>query len=148
MVDRFGELPEEVRHLLDVVEIKGLAKQAGLQQLDAGPKGAVITFRKNQFANPEGLVAFMQKSRGGVRMQPDHKLVFKADWDLPEARLAGVRGWCASSPRSPGRRRRQRRVGQAKRRPTVAGAAFRPITFAPTTRYPHRSRPAAGSTGT
>ena len=91
LVDRFGELPEEVRHLLDVVEIKGLARQAGLQQVDAGPKGAVIAFRKNQFANPEGLVAFMQKSRGGVRMQPDHKLVFKADWDLPEARLKGVR---------------------------------------------------------
>ena len=26
LVDRFGELPEEVKHLLDVVEIKGLAK--------------------------------------------------------------------------------------------------------------------------
>jgi transcription-repair coupling factor (superfamily II helicase) len=74
------------------VEIKGLAKQAGLQQLDAGPKGAVITFRKNQFANPEGLVAFMGRSKGGVRLQPDHKLVYKSDWDLPEARLAGVRG--------------------------------------------------------
>jgi transcription-repair coupling factor (superfamily II helicase) len=91
LVDRFGELPDEVRQLLDVVEIKGLARQAGLQQVDAGPKGAVIAFRKNQFANPEGLVLFMQKSRGGVRMQPDHKLVFKADWDLPEARLKGVR---------------------------------------------------------
>ena len=78
-------------HLLDVVEIKGLARQAGLQQVDAGPKGAVIGFRKNQFANPEGLVAFMQKSRGGVKLQPDHKLVFKADWDLPEERLKGVR---------------------------------------------------------
>jgi transcription-repair coupling factor (superfamily II helicase) len=51
----------------------------------------VISFRKNQFANPEGLVLFMQKSRGGIRMQPDHKLVFKADWDLPELRLKGVR---------------------------------------------------------
>jgi transcription-repair coupling factor (superfamily II helicase) len=91
LADRFGELPDEVCHLLDVVEIKGLARQAGLQQVDAGPKGAVIVFRKNQFANPEGLVAFMQKSRGGVRMQPDHKLVFKADWDTPEARLKGVR---------------------------------------------------------
>jgi transcription-repair coupling factor (superfamily II helicase) len=91
LVDRFGELPDEVRHLMDVVEIKGLAKQGGLQQLDAGPKGAVITFRKNQFANPEGLVAFMAKSRGGVRLQPDHKLVYKADWPTPEARLQGVR---------------------------------------------------------
>ncbi len=33
----------------------------------------------------------MQKSRGMVKLQPDHKLVFKADWDLPEARLKGVR---------------------------------------------------------
>ena len=91
LVDRFGELPEEVKHLLDVVEIKGLARQAGLQQVDAGPKGAVIAFRKNQFANPAGLVAFMQKSAGRVKLQPDHKLVFRADWPLPEERLRGVR---------------------------------------------------------
>ncbi|KAB2912285.1 MAG: transcription-repair coupling factor [Hyphomicrobiaceae bacterium] len=91
LVDRFGELPQEVVHLLDIVEIKGLARQAGLQQVDAGPKGAVIGFRRNQFANPEGLIALMQKSRGGVKLQPDHKLVFKADWDLPDKRLAGVR---------------------------------------------------------
>ena len=25
------------------------------------------------------------------KLQPDHKLVFRAEWDLPEARLAGVR---------------------------------------------------------
>jgi transcription-repair coupling factor (superfamily II helicase) len=91
LVDRFGELPDEVKHLFDVMEIKGLARQAGLAQVDAGPKGAVIAFRKNQFANPEGLVLFMQKSRGGVRMQPDHKLVFKADWPQPSDRLRGVR---------------------------------------------------------
>ena len=95
LVDRFGELPTEVTHLLDVMEIKGLARIAGLAQVDAGPKGAVIGFRKNQFANPEGLVAFMQKSRGNVKMQADHKLVFKADWDLPETRLKGVRALVA-----------------------------------------------------
>jgi transcription-repair coupling factor (superfamily II helicase) len=91
LVDRFGELPDEVKHLLDVMEIKALAKQAGLQAVDVGPKGAVITFRKNQFANPEGLVAFMAKSKGGVRLQTDHKLVFKADWPTAGLRLTGVR---------------------------------------------------------
>jgi transcription-repair coupling factor (superfamily II helicase) len=91
LVDRFGELPEEVRHLLDVVEIKGLAKEAGLQSLDAGPKGAVVAFRKNQFANPEGLIAFLGRSKGAARLQPDHRLVLRADWATPAARLAGVR---------------------------------------------------------
>jgi transcription-repair coupling factor (superfamily II helicase) len=91
LVDRFGELPEEVKHLLDVVEIKGFAKQGGLQNVDVGPKGAVIGFRKNQFANPPGLVAFVAKSKSAARLQPDHKLVYKAEWATPAARLNGVR---------------------------------------------------------
>jgi transcription-repair coupling factor (superfamily II helicase) len=91
LVDRFGELPAEVRHLFDVMEIKGLCRQAGIAQIDAGPKGAVLAFRKNEFANPQGLVEMMQKSKGTVKLQPDQKLVFKADWDLPEKRLQGVR---------------------------------------------------------
>jgi transcription-repair coupling factor (superfamily II helicase) len=91
LVDRFGELPEEVKHLLDVVEIKAFAKQGGLQNVDAGPKGTVIAFRKNQFANPQGLVAFVAKSKNAARLQPDHKLVYKAEWATPAARLDGVR---------------------------------------------------------
>jgi transcription-repair coupling factor (superfamily II helicase) len=91
LVDRFGELPDEVKHLLDVVEIKGLAKQGGLANVDVGPKGAVIAFRKSQFANPQGLVAFVAGSKGAARLQPDHKLVYKADWATPAARLQGVR---------------------------------------------------------
>jgi transcription-repair coupling factor (superfamily II helicase) len=91
LVDRFGALPAEVSHLLDVVEIKGLARQAGLEQVDAGPRGAVIVLRKNQFANPQGLVALMLGSNGAFKLQADHKLVFKADWREPQARLIGVR---------------------------------------------------------
>jgi transcription-repair coupling factor (superfamily II helicase) len=92
LTDRFGEPPPEVGHLLDVMEIKGLCRQAGIAQVDAGPKGALVAFRKNEFANPDGLVRYMQKAKGRMKLQPDHKLVFKADWDLPEARLKGVRG--------------------------------------------------------
>ena len=42
LVDRFGPLPEEVEHLLDVMEIKALCRQAGIAQVDAGPRGAVV----------------------------------------------------------------------------------------------------------
>jgi transcription-repair coupling factor (superfamily II helicase) len=91
LVDRFGEMPEEVDHLLDVMEIKGLCRQAGVAQVDAGPKGAVVAFHKGEFANPEGLIAFVQKSRGHVKVQPDQKLVFRSEWDLPVERLKGVR---------------------------------------------------------
>jgi transcription-repair coupling factor (superfamily II helicase) len=91
LVDRFGELPEEVSHLLDVMEIKALCRAAGIAKLDAGPKGALITLHKSRFANPEGLIAFVQNSRGRLKVQPDQRLVYRADWDLPEARLKGAR---------------------------------------------------------
>ena len=92
LVDRFGELPAEVEHLLDVMEIKGLCRAAGIAKVDAGPKGAVVTFHRNAFANAQGLAQFLQTSRGLARLQPDHKLVFKGDWDQPETRFKGVRG--------------------------------------------------------
>ncbi|KAB2940259.1 MAG: transcription-repair coupling factor [Hyphomicrobium sp.] len=93
LLDRFGPLPEEVEHLLDVMEIKGLCRQAGVAQVDAGPRGAVVGLHKNEFANPEGLVAFVQASRGHLKVQPDQKLVYRAEWDLPAERLQGVRAF-------------------------------------------------------
>ena len=91
LTDRFGDPPEEVHHLLDVMEIKGLCRQAGIAKIDAGTRGAVVVFHRNDFADPVGLAQFLQSSRGNARMQPDHKLVFKGDWDLPEKRFRGVK---------------------------------------------------------
>ena len=95
LVDRFGPLPEEVTHLMDVMEIKGLCRVAAISQLDAGTKGAVVGFHKKTFANPQGLIELVAKSKGGIKIQPDQKLVFRGDWDLPEARLKGVRALAA-----------------------------------------------------
>ncbi len=91
LVDRFGEMPPEVEHLLDVMEIKGLCRQANIAKIDAGTKGAVVMFRKNDFANPEGLAKFLVSKRALARMQPDHKLVFKGEWDLAVVRFKGVK---------------------------------------------------------
>ena len=91
LVDRFGPLPEEVTHLMDVMEIKALCRTAHIGQLDAGTKGAVIAFHKKTFPNPPGLVDLVAKSRGAVKIQPDQKVVFRGDWDMPDARLKGVR---------------------------------------------------------
>ena len=95
MVDRFGPLPEEVTHLLDVMEIKSLCRLASISQLDAGTKGAVVGFHKKTFPNPQGLIELVAKSKGAVKIQPDQKLVFRGDWDMPEARLKGVRALAA-----------------------------------------------------
>ncbi|RVB41036.1 transcription-repair coupling factor, partial [Mesorhizobium sp. M7A.F.Ca.CA.001.06.1.1] len=38
LIDRFGPLPEEVKHLLKIVFIKALCRKANVEKLDAGPK--------------------------------------------------------------------------------------------------------------
>ena len=54
LIDRFGPLPEEVDSLLKVVFVKSLCRRANVEKVDAGPKGAVIAFRGNNFANGAG----------------------------------------------------------------------------------------------
>jgi transcription-repair coupling factor (superfamily II helicase) len=90
MADRFGPLPEEVNHLLQVVAIKALCRQANVEKVDAGPKGAVFAFRDNSFVNPEGLVAFIREQGVGAKVRPDMKVVFFDDWEAPEERLKGT----------------------------------------------------------
>ena len=52
-IDRFGPLPDEVEHLFEIVAIKQLCQGvAGVEKIDAGPKGGTIAFRGNAFANP------------------------------------------------------------------------------------------------
>ncbi len=91
LADRFGPPPDEVKHLLTVVQIKNYCRRAGIAQVDAGPKGAVVSFRHKKFANPQGLVKFMHDNGAAVKLQPDHKLVFKADWDDGVEQLRGTR---------------------------------------------------------
>ncbi len=91
LIDRFGALPSEVQHLLQIVAIKGICREAGVEKIDAGPKGAVVKFRNDQFANPAGLVAFISQSPLDVKLRPDQKLVFQQHWPDEKARLKGCR---------------------------------------------------------
>ncbi len=90
MIDRFGPLPPEVDNLLRTVAIKQMCKKAGIDRVEAGPKGAVVSFRGTRFANPAGFVAYITAHAGTARLRPDHKLVYMRTWDDPEVRLDGV----------------------------------------------------------
>jgi transcription-repair coupling factor (superfamily II helicase) len=90
MRDRFGVLPDEVRYLFKVAAIKGYCRRANVEKVDAGPKGAVISFRDNRFAQPDRLVLFIRQHGQAARVRPDMKVVFFQDWETPEERLAGT----------------------------------------------------------
>jgi len=90
LIDRFGPLPREADQLLKVVAIKGLCRQANVSKIDVGPKGAVVTFRDDQFPNPMGLVSIVQTQAAFWKLRPDHKVVVKGEWDTPNQRLAAA----------------------------------------------------------
>lgn len=80
LIDRFGPLPEEVQHLLSTVRIRQLCKKAGIERIDVGPKGAVIGFFQNRFAQPERLLHYIAKHATRIKLRPDQKLVVTAEW--------------------------------------------------------------------
>ncbi|HEY0435278.1 MAG TPA: TRCF domain-containing protein, partial [Phenylobacterium sp.] len=91
LIDRFGPLPPEAGQLLKVVAIKGLCREANVAKIDVGPKGAVVTFRDDQFkGDPLALIQFVQKNQVAWRLRPDNKVVVKGEWETPEQRLGAA----------------------------------------------------------
>ncbi len=89
LIDRFGPLPREVSMLLLVMRIKAMCKRAGIARLDGGPRGATIRFHKDRFADPAGLVGFLQAQDGLAKLR-DNRLVVRRDWQAPAERIRGA----------------------------------------------------------
>ena len=90
LIDRFGQLPQEVDHLLKIVYVKGLCFKANVEKLDAGPKGCVIQFRDKRFANPASLIQWISQQSSMAKIRPDQSIVLQRDWDSAEKRLQGA----------------------------------------------------------
>ncbi len=91
LVDRFGPIPAEVENLLRTVELKLLCRSAGVEKIDAGPKGIVFALRDNKFARPDRLIDYIQRRAPVVKVRPDQKLVLLRAWEDDRKRLAGVK---------------------------------------------------------
>jgi transcription-repair coupling factor (superfamily II helicase) len=92
LIDRFGKLPQEVDNLLEIIAIKRLCRDAGVAKIEAGPKGALVAFYQDRFANPLGLIRFIEENGTTARVRPDQKLVIARNWDAPADRLRGING--------------------------------------------------------
>ncbi len=127
LIDRFGALPAEVDNLLQIIAIKHACREAGVERVEAGPKGAVITLRGNRFANPQGLIDLIQRNAGTLRLRPDQKIVYLRNWDDDKQRLAGVSRLLQTLVRIA--RAAKPEAGAAK--PPAAASAMPPAVAAP-----------------
>ncbi len=92
LIDRFGPLPAEADQLIAVAALKALCRNCQITKLDAGPKGAVLSFRDVGFPDPLALVRHVQERPDDFKMRPDGKLVVQGGWPEATQRLKALRG--------------------------------------------------------
>ncbi len=85
MIDRFGELPVATANLVRLIEIKHQAIQANIAKIDVGAQGTLVTFHKDDFPDPAGLLAYVDRLQGTAKLRPDMKLVISRAWNRPKA---------------------------------------------------------------
>jgi len=90
MIDRFGPLPDATANLVRLIEIKHQAIQANIAKIDVGARGTLVSFHKDDFPDPAGLLAYVERLQGTAKLRPDMKLVINRAWSDPQSRLNGL----------------------------------------------------------
>ncbi|MBT8432966.1 MAG: transcription-repair coupling factor, partial [Altererythrobacter sp.] len=90
MIDRFGPLPDATSNLVRLIEIKHQAIEANIAKIDVGARGTLVSFHKDHFPDPVGLLAYVDKLKGTAKLRPDMKLVINRAWGDPQSRLNGL----------------------------------------------------------
>jgi transcription-repair coupling factor (superfamily II helicase) len=91
LIDRFGDIPQEVENLMDIVAVKQLCRKANVSHVEAGPKGAVIGFHKGMANDPAKVMQWIAGKRGSIKIRPkDQKIIAVRNWETPAERVKGV----------------------------------------------------------
>jgi transcription-repair coupling factor (superfamily II helicase) len=90
MIDRFGPLPLATANLIKLIEIKHQAIEARIAKIDVGARGTLVAFHNDDFPDPAGLIAYVERLQGTAKLRPDNKLVINRAWNDPASRLNGL----------------------------------------------------------
>jgi transcription-repair coupling factor (superfamily II helicase) len=86
LAERHGPVPPEVMTLLGLGELKRLCREAGVEQIDVGPRGALISFRHE----PKGVEAFL-KRQAKARRRDDGRLAVSLEEGSSDDRVEVAR---------------------------------------------------------
>ncbi len=91
LVDRFGKIPEEVSHLLEVIRVKILLTKLWIRKFEETPSQIVLTFDEKTRVSPERVVAFVHQGEGRYRFTPESKLVIEGWPDVKKDPFGAAR---------------------------------------------------------
>lgn len=76
MIDRFGLLPDAVKNLFQITELKLKAQQIGIRKIDAGPNGGRIEFDTEPNIDPGIIIQLIQKQPQRYKLDGPNRLRF------------------------------------------------------------------------
>lgn len=90
MIDRFGLLPQAVKNLFQLTELKLLAHKIGIKKLVSGSQGGYIEFNEKPTINPSHILQLVQKNPLHYKLEGPTRLRFSIEQCSPESRVATI----------------------------------------------------------
>jgi len=90
MIDRFGLLPEAVKALFRIAEIRQIGEQLGLKKVEAGPTSGRLQFSQNTKVEPITIIKLVQENSNKYKLLNNDQLSFTIPMGTPELRLNSV----------------------------------------------------------
>jgi transcription-repair coupling factor (superfamily II helicase) len=90
MIDRFGLLPEQTKHLIRVTQLKLQADALGITKIDANSKRGLIEFSATPTTDPLTIVKMVQNQPQMYQLRGANQLLFHNDMLAAEERIKTV----------------------------------------------------------
>ncbi|HEU4383104.1 MAG TPA: TRCF domain-containing protein [Anaeromyxobacteraceae bacterium] len=90
LLDRYGEPPEEVDALSELMQLRIRLRALRVRGLEAGPGRVVLSLGPEAALDPVRLARHVQRSGGAMRLTPEMKLVARMDGAAPRPALLAV----------------------------------------------------------
>jgi transcription-repair coupling factor (superfamily II helicase) len=90
MIDRFGLLPEPVKHLFAITELKLKAVPLGISKIDAGEENGRLLFGPEPNVDPATIITLIQTQPQHYSLEGGDKIRFRFPMPTAEQRFAGV----------------------------------------------------------
>lgn len=90
MIDRFGLLPEAIKNLFRVTQIKIRAEAIGITKLEANNRGGKVEFASDTKVDPLQIVKLVQSQPRIYKLEGANQLKFSMDLEATEKRIQAV----------------------------------------------------------
>jgi transcription-repair coupling factor (superfamily II helicase) len=90
MIDRFGLLPQALKNLFQLSELKLLAQKIGIKKIVSGPQGGHIEFNQKPTINPADIIQLIQKNPSQYKLDGPSRLRFTVEQPTPESRVTTI----------------------------------------------------------